>query len=954
MQTKLNHLVCLLSFLPMFFLRAQIKNQGIPSITQYAPSDYQGDTQNWAILQDRNGLVYIGNNAGLLEYDGVRWKLLLMPNKSMVRSLAIDRDGTIYVGAQNELGFLRNNAFGEKEYVSLVPLLPEDARNFEGVPNVFCTAETVLFHTLKGLFVLDKSKQQFSFIAAPKSFQLAHWVNGSFYTNEESQGLLKLTDTQQLLPIEAATQFAKKRVECILPFSKDTLLIKTEDEKFVLLSHEKHVTYWKTEFDDFYTSIHIYGATFWDSPQGERYFLLGTLENGLLILNKRGQVIQHLHKGNGLRSNTVWATYLDHLGNVWLGLDDGLAYVALQSPFTSFALEGLVLTSKLFQGYLYVGTTQGLFYKKWQDYENPLDQQQQFQWMEGTKEQAWNLQEIDGSLFCAHIKGVFEIRGTKARKIADGYCWKIAPLWQHPHTFVVGTYQKGLWIFERQKNGEWGLKQQLPFAESARYVESDMKGNVWISHPFKGVYRLQLDSVLERITFLKHYTTEHGLPSINYNFVYSIGEEVIFSTERGMYRYDDKADNFYYDTHFNRLLETQQQVRRFSVGANNQVWYATKEQIGAFVRNKYQKYQSWQPPLNSFRHQVVYHINPVDEKNVLIGLPNRLVHFDHFIGKTYFESSIATFKTLIRAINAIGDDTKTLLQSGAEQRLRLSTPIPYQTNHLKFSFASNWYESSAQNLYSCYLEGYDKAYGEWTFLSEKEYTNLPEGNYVFYVRCQNIHGNISQEASVAFTIEPPYYRTTVAYVFYLVAAIFLVIGISYANSQRIRLEKARLEELVRQRTNELSERNQEIEQQNQMLAQQKEEILRQNENIQRQNETLRQLNEEKNHLIGILAHDLRNPLHQIKMLILLIRMQSKDRFTNDDEKYLALMEKSCDHLNDMITKILDIEAIESQKVKLKLETVHVGNFLRMMVDSFQGMAAKKNIRLQAAFDENFD
>ncbi|GAB4332439.1 MAG: triple tyrosine motif-containing protein [Flammeovirgaceae bacterium] len=953
MRKKLNLLLFFIGSLTFSSSFAQVKNKGVPSITQYSPADYKGDTQNWAILQDLNGLVYFGNNAGLLEFDGVRWKMIQMPNKSLVRSLATDSQGKIYVGAQNELGHLIINQKGEKEYTSLVGLIPDEIKNFEGVPNIFCMEEGVLFHTLKGIYILDK-QNKFNYIRPKKSFQIGYWVNGKFYTNEEGRGLVGLkveNQNFQLKTINSGEYFAQKRLEVVLPLSPDSILLKAENEPFKLLVNEKILSEWKTPFDDFYQKNKVYSSTYWDSPDGQRYFFLGTLESGLVIFDKQGKIVQHLHKGNGLRSNTIWAIETDNLGNLWLGLDDGLAYVALQSPFTNFALNGLVLTSKVFDGKLYVGTTQGIFYKKWNGYENPLDVENQFKFIEGTEEQAWHLQEIDGSLICAHIKGIFELKGSKAKLIVEGYFWKTAPVWQHPHTLIAGSYHDGLMVIEKKKKG-WKLKNRLPFAESARYLETDIQGNVWISHPFKGIYKLRLNENLDSVVLLKHYTSKEGLPSNNYNFVYSVGENVMFSTEKGMYRYDDKNDMFVVDNQMNKLMQTDELVRRFSVSNNHQIWYSTKKHIGAFIYNNHQKYQTWQTPFTTFGNQMVYHLNPLDDENVLIGLPHGLVHFNPLMGKNYFSGASSTFKALIRSVLSVSGDT--LIKGSNDEKMYASNPLPYSFNHLKFSFASNWQESPERNLYSCFLEGYDKSYSDWSNFSEKEYTNLPEGDYVFRVRSQNIHGNISQEASFKFSIEPPFYRTWIAYCLYGISSLLAIWGIVIVNSQRIKAEKEKLEELVQLRTAELTERNKQIERQNQLLAQQKEEIQTQNENINLQNINLKALNEEKNHLIGILAHDLRNPLHQIKMLAMLMRMQKKDTISKEDDHHLSLMEKSCDHLNDMIGKILDIEAIESQKIKMKWEIIPLEQVAQVIKDSFSGLAAKKNIQLEVIMNDHFE
>ena len=71
---------------------------GIPYIANFTEKNHNGGTQNWEVVQSTNGIIYIGNNLGILEYDGVSWRIIKTP--STVRSLAIDSNGKIFFGAQ--------------------------------------------------------------------------------------------------------------------------------------------------------------------------------------------------------------------------------------------------------------------------------------------------------------------------------------------------------------------------------------------------------------------------------------------------------------------------------------------------------------------------------------------------------------------------------------------------------------------------------------------------------------------------------------------------------------------------------------------------------------------------------------------------------------------------------------------------------------------------------------
>src|SRR5512136_439531 len=92
-----------------FAVQAYPQEAARPFLRNYPPSEYRASQQNWAVTQDKRGIMYFGNNDGLLEYDGVTWRLTKLP---IVRTIAIDSLGTIYVGLENDMGFLRHEADG--------------------------------------------------------------------------------------------------------------------------------------------------------------------------------------------------------------------------------------------------------------------------------------------------------------------------------------------------------------------------------------------------------------------------------------------------------------------------------------------------------------------------------------------------------------------------------------------------------------------------------------------------------------------------------------------------------------------------------------------------------------------------------------------------------------------------------------------------------------------------
>lgn len=128
------------------------------------------------------------------------------------------------------------------------------------------------------------------------------------------------------------------------------------------------------------------------------------------------------------------------------------------------------------------------------------------------------------------------------------------------------------------------------------------------------------------------------------------------------------------------------------------------------------------------------------------------------------------------------------------------------------------------------------------------------------------------------------------------------------------------------------------------ISRQKEQIENQNTELAEKNHRLKDLNEEKNYLMGVVAHDLKNPLSQIKGLVGIIQ-QEKDHLTDTQQKFLGMIEGSVDRLTNMIHRILDVKAVESATLNLDLEKINIIHLLDETVNEYELRAKKKSINL---------
>jgi signal transduction histidine kinase len=130
---------------------------------------------------------------------------------------------------------------------------------------------------------------------------------------------------------------------------------------------------------------------------------------------------------------------------------------------------------------------------------------------------------------------------------------------------------------------------------------------------------------------------------------------------------------------------------------------------------------------------------------------------------------------------------------------------------------------------------------------------------------------------------------------------------------------------------------------NQTITSMHEQVQRQKDEILQKKEELEALNNEKNNLIGIVAHDLKSPLNQMKGLLSLVKLTSS--LDEDTRQYINMLEGSTQRLTDMIAKILDVEAIDAKKVNLTLENFDLTDILSRIVERFEMSADQKSIKV---------
>ncbi|MGQ1788241.1 two-component regulator propeller domain-containing protein [Saccharicrinis sp. GN24d3] len=437
----MKNFIILFLLLPVLAL-GQVKKIGSPNIINYPKVVYKAGTQNWNCAQDPDGFMYFANNYGLLRFDGLEWKLFHVSPTSPVRSLCIDQEGTIFVGLDNDFGIFDPYAAGGPIFKSLLHKLPPDIQSADVIWKVYNTHYGIVFQSFSFIFVLKDG--EINVIRPQKAFHYSFYVNKRLFIHEPGIGLFELTNG--FVNKVAGTEDLKdKEILSIISFYENHLLIGTarngwyEFRQGILAKWDVPVSH-QVEKDIMFCATTLEGNN----------LAIGTILNGVIIANSDGTIIQHLNSNNGLQNNTILGLHNDKSGNLWLGLDNGIDYIELNSPLTYISgAEGISTgyCCAIFKGILYLGTNRGLFAKPFD--ASSRDESSKFKLIRGTEGQVWSLKELNNQLVCGHNFGIFVIDEYDAHLINDKLgTFTFISLKEDSSYFIAGNYS-GLSVFRK-------------------------------------------------------------------------------------------------------------------------------------------------------------------------------------------------------------------------------------------------------------------------------------------------------------------------------------------------------------------------------------------------------------------------------------------------------------------------------------------------------------------------
>jgi serine phosphatase RsbU (regulator of sigma subunit)/ligand-binding sensor domain-containing protein len=775
-------------------------------ITNFPSSTYSASSQNWSIAQDSLKRIFVANQSGILMYDGETWITIPLLDGKNATSVASSTDKkTIYAGGNGEFGYISFLHSGEPKYISLNKPLPDKEKATGPVWSIQSINQNTFFCCNDKILWFTDTTFKRSFSPSGEKFHTFFTIESTIVVREAGIGM-DYFKNGKLEHIPNTTELANVKVRAIIPRTNHIYWLCTDKGLYQLLFDINHpdwslCTKQSSPVNAWMSESNIYCGLAVNSG----LFALGSLNSGVLLVDSAFNIVNHInYEMNGLQDNCINFIYKDFSGNLWLALNNGLSYVEINTPITSWSksngIIGSIQSIAKYNNTLYLATDKGI--------EMLNAKTNTFQPTE-IQEESWDVCNTGSDLLVGTTYGLYILNTKGSKKIlSNNGVHKIFIDKKHNNTMLligVDTLMEGV-----IKNGLFELTRGYSAPDISSIAESN-NGDLYFGtiNAAAIIYQLKESAPGKLTQTNKTFKNSAEINLFNYQ------TQVLAATDTGIFSLNN--EKFSRSPLFNAINSATEIKKGIQYGGD--IWLA----VGALNKENVREEEVTVLRKTNKEfvedHKLLKHIRGVtsncffiDSNKMFIGTNDGLIEYN-----TNIKNINNSFNTFISKITH-KNDTDIICHNVSPSINTSDTSFSFRNNELHFFASASDYYDKSQLEFSWYLQGEENNYGNWTKDNKIHYNNLHEGSYTLHLKSRDIFGIEGAPVTYSFIILPPWYRTIWAYILYVVALIASVIFIVRYNTKRLMEQNIKLEKVITERTKTIAEQKAEIEIKNQDIT----------------------------------------------------------------------------------------------------------------------------------------
>jgi len=946
-STKSNTLI-LLSIILLSLLNSSIgnsQNYFAPKMQHYSAKEYKAGISNWDMTQSDSGLLYFSNLNGILKFNGKEWIFIKIKGSKTSRAIHRDYFGRIFIGSNDELGYLDIDSAGNAFFHSLTNEL--NIKRIGLVLQILSIRNNVYFITRK--YLINLNQEGF------KSWEINKGFGGFIYKNHlyvkrVDQPLLKLSNDSLLVIPHSNLESPQLIRDNIVDGAK-------KEEKFIIGSRDNKGYIFRNDSIVATEDSYSFGNSILSLTKGKNQSIwASTVSNGVFHFKRGDSIFNNLNTENGLPTNINFKIYTDNQNGVWTLHQEGITRIQSLSKIMHWneknGLNAIVSKGLNINNQIYFTTIDGVY---------TFNETQKLKFIENSNDRLFSLFNDNNGLIAIGENDLYKIKNSELIGTI--------PIKGGNNSFHIGnktvnitTFRDGIIQYSSEQEQ---TKSYIP--EISGFCNSilSLGSKHWLSYKSEGIYLIDHNNGNPKWQF---FNQKHGLPDVSaINILKSENGQILFTTTEGFYTLNKnpKSDSSNLFIPHKEITAEKLNINNIDQDQHGNYWLTIITESRKQVVLKYEKqkdgsYKKISRALKAIPNQnfSTIYVDEVEDSVVWIAGNEGLYRYDE---KVTVDLDIP-FNTFIKKISL----SDSVISKGLYKEFRNSDSIPtlvikqpkesipqlkFKDNNIKFEYSALFYEQPDRNQYSCLLQGFDKEWSSWSKVNNKEYTNLPAGKYQFKVKSKNLYDTEGAIATYKFEILPPWYQTTWAYILFG----FIITGIIWflmlAYTYRVRQHRKRLKLIVADRTFEVIKQKKVIERQllkmqnlNEEISQQRDDILEKNQELESSQEEIIAVNnmlQELNHALEArvekrtakikdtikklkqtnkdldtftykTSHDLKGPISRLKGILALARYENPEA---QSDKYLDLIEKTTKEMDILLEKLTQVHNIYNSVIE---------------------------------------